>query len=172
VLIPHDIIGHWGAGRVVLRPAAPGTGVIAGGPVRAVLEAAGIKDVLTKCLGTANAHNVAKATVVGLKSLKTAREVSARRQISVAHLFGLEESAGEAAPSTPAAPSFAITRRAASFRFRRDQTLSQSVCHRPPLTPFSSVVNIRSVQTHGFAQSLTDPGSPAGVAANGTVTGS
>lgn len=81
--IPHDVIGHFGAGKILLKPAAPGTGVIAGGPARAVLELAGVKNILTKCLGTTNAHNVVKATLDGLLQLKTKEQIRVLRQIPV-----------------------------------------------------------------------------------------
>jgi small subunit ribosomal protein S5 len=81
--IPHDVIGHWGAGRVLMRPAAPGTGVIAGGPVRAVLDAAGITDVLTKSLGSSNPINVVRATMDGLAELVTVERAAAERGITV-----------------------------------------------------------------------------------------
>jgi small subunit ribosomal protein S5 len=82
--IPHDVIGHVGAGRVLLKPASPGTGVIAGGPMRAVLESAGIHDVLTKCIGTTNKHNVVHATIAALQDLRTAEQIASARNVNVA----------------------------------------------------------------------------------------
>jgi len=82
--VPYQVEGQYGAGRVVLKPASKGTGIIAGGPVRAVMEAAGVSDILTKAIGTNNPHNVLKATVQGLTSLRSAEEVSALRGQAVA----------------------------------------------------------------------------------------
>ena len=78
--VPHDVIGHFGAGRVLLRPASPGTGVIAGGAVRAVVESAGIHDILSKCLGTTNKHNVVNATIAALQMLRAPEKVAAARE--------------------------------------------------------------------------------------------
>ena len=84
--IPHTIVGHHGAGKVLLRPASPGTGVIAGGPVRAVLETAGVRDILSKCIGTNNKLNVVNATIEALQTLEDAKSVSQRRGKSVEEL--------------------------------------------------------------------------------------
>jgi small subunit ribosomal protein S5 len=112
--IPHRIIGRYGAGHVVLRPASPGTGVIAGGGVRAVLELAGIRDVLTKSIGTQNPINLVKATMEGLTSLRRPEQVAKLRGLSVNEVLGIQkqpkptetvEGNGEAKPVAAVAES-------------------------------------------------------------------
>lgn len=89
--IPHAVLGRFGAGRVLLKPAAPGTGIIAGGPVRALLELSGITDVLSKSLGSDNALNMVKAAAEGLRTVVSAADVARRRGKTVAQIYGWEE---------------------------------------------------------------------------------
>jgi small subunit ribosomal protein S5 len=92
----HDVVGRFGAGRVILRSAPAGTGIIAGGPMRAVFETMGIGDVVAKSLGTNNAHNVVKATFAGLKAMNSPRSVAARRGKKVSEILGRREAPAEA----------------------------------------------------------------------------
>jgi small subunit ribosomal protein S5 len=101
--LPHEVTGELGAARVFMKPAAPGTGVIAAGGVRAVLELAGVRDVLTKSLGTTNPINLVRATVAGLQSLKTPQQVARMRGLTVRQVLGMEAEKTPAAEEQPAA---------------------------------------------------------------------
>ena len=89
--VPHEVLGEYGAGRVLIKPAIPGTGVMAGGPVRAIMELAGVQNVITKSLGTSNAMNIVKAAAEGLRAMQSPQETAKRRDLSVAEIFGWEE---------------------------------------------------------------------------------
>jgi small subunit ribosomal protein S5 len=100
VTIPHEAFGHYGAGKVIIRPASPGTGVIAGGAMRAVVESAGIEDILAKCLGTSNSHNVVRATIAALKCLRDPQDIANRRRLNLDDLSTVSHHAGDERKAT------------------------------------------------------------------------
>src|ERR1700723_589701 len=101
VTIPHETLGHFGSGRVFLKPASAGTGVIAGGAVRAVVESAGIHDILTKCLGSSNPHNVVRATIAALRRLKNVEQFAAKRGRQVDDIIERKAAKVPASPVSP-----------------------------------------------------------------------
>jgi small subunit ribosomal protein S5 len=103
--IPHEAHGHFGAGKVFLRPASQGTGVIAGGAVRAVVESAGIHDILTKCIGSANPHNVVRATIHALRQLRSLDQVAGKRRKQTADLVAAQQTKKSKKPIVEATPS-------------------------------------------------------------------
>ncbi|MFO0662524.1 MAG: 30S ribosomal protein S5 [Polyangiaceae bacterium] len=103
--IPHEVLGQFGAGQVFLRPASPGTGVIAGGAVRAVVESAGISDILSKSLNTSNPHNVVRATIQGLRSLKNLDMIAQKRGKQTGDISGYEDKANKVRRQKTATPA-------------------------------------------------------------------
>jgi small subunit ribosomal protein S5 len=100
--LPYTVLGRFGAGKVLVRPASPGTGIVAGGGVRAVMECAGVKDVLAKSIGSNNPHNMVKATMEAFKEMRSAAEIAKARGISVGELFGRDADAGAEVSKTEA----------------------------------------------------------------------
>jgi small subunit ribosomal protein S5 len=100
--LPYTVLGRFGAGKVLVRPASPGTGIVAGGGVRAVMECAGVRDVLAKSIGSNNPHNMVKATMEAFKEMRSAAEVAKARGISVGELFGRDADAGAEVSTTEA----------------------------------------------------------------------
>jgi small subunit ribosomal protein S5 len=126
--IPFEVMGRFGASRVLLKPASPGTGVIAAGGVRAILEAGGVKNILTKQLGSRNPNNVVKATVDGLRQLRTVEEIAAKRGLTVPEVLGLEKKAAKPAPAeeAPAAEASAPAEESAPAEAPAEQKETQN----------------------------------------------